>query len=343
MSLTTTTLPSRQARQLLAWQAEALARWDSAGRRGIVEAVTGSGKTHVALGAIERLYAENKCLSTLIVVPTIALMDQWYDRLTAYFPGKRVGRIGGNHKDDFSIICIACVAVINSAASKVGTLLKHCESPRNKSFLIADECHRYIEGPFFSRILRHRFDHTLGLSATIFDYEVPGLGRIVSQYTFRDACKDGVVPPFHLVNVAVPLTKSERDEYLRLSEKIRDQLHKVQDLFDSELEHIPDGRLFQRLRQMMALPDGGECPIIKKLFTLLFRRAKVYYLAENKQRLTERLTRLLVEQGRKKTLVFFERILSADTMEEDLARTAARGLCDRLLREEPIWCRVYHS
>ena len=333
---------TRPTVDLYSWQLEALAAWEGALRRGMIEAVTGTGKTHVAIGALVKLRAEDKRLSTLVVVPTIPLMNQWYERLTTTFPNERVGRIGAGFKDDYSILPVACVAVINSAVLKAETLLAHCRKGKNKSFLIADECHHYIDAPVFSRIRQFPFDYTLGLSATIFDYDVFGLGRIVYEYQFKDAYKDGIVPPFDLINVAVPLTSQERDTYLQLSEEIGSQLQKIRSLFDSELAGVPDHFFFNRLKQLMS-QQGGDDPTIKRLFILLFKRAKVYYMAENKMRLAEKLTRLLVDQGRKKTVVFFERILSADIVAEDVAHSAASRLHRELNRDEAIWCRVYHS
>lgn len=173
----------------------------------------------------------------------------------------------------------------------------------------------------------------LGLSATLFPFEVPGLGKIVYEYGFQDACKDGIVPPFDLVNVAVPLTITERDKYLRLSEQITSQLQLVMSLYGSELEKAPDYAFFSRLRQMMSLSGGIEDPTIKKLFVLLFKRASVYYMAERKMVLAEKLTRMLVERGHKKLVVFFERILSAEDVGEDVAHKAASQL-----RKERISC-----
>ena len=133
--------------QLLPWQTKALEIWHKAGRRGIIEAVTGSGKTFVAFGALEQLHAEDRRLNTLIVVPTVPLMNQWVEKLSKIFPDRRVGRIGGGHTDDFSRFPFACVAVINSAVRKVEDLLGHTRNGLVKSFLIADECHHYIEAP----------------------------------------------------------------------------------------------------------------------------------------------------------------------------------------------------
>jgi superfamily II DNA or RNA helicase len=66
-------------------------------------------------------------------------------------------------------------------------------------------------------------------------------------------------------------------------------------------------------------------------------------MAARKIDLTERLTRALVERGHKKLVVFFERIESADTVGEDVARQAAFHLRERMIQAEPIWCKVYHS
>jgi superfamily II DNA or RNA helicase len=62
------------------YQLEALKAWQGNGRWGSVVLPTGSGKTYLALRAI----AETRC-STLVVVPTIDLLHQWYGRLENAF------------------------------------------------------------------------------------------------------------------------------------------------------------------------------------------------------------------------------------------------------------------
>ena len=57
-------------------QAEALMAWKRAGRRGVVVLPTGAGKTLVA-----QLAMAATPRSTLILVPTIDLMHQWYAQL----------------------------------------------------------------------------------------------------------------------------------------------------------------------------------------------------------------------------------------------------------------------
>jgi type I site-specific restriction endonuclease len=54
------------------YQEAALSAWELARRRGIVALPTGSGKTRLALAAMQRAQ-----LSALCLVPTRVLLDQW--------------------------------------------------------------------------------------------------------------------------------------------------------------------------------------------------------------------------------------------------------------------------
>ena len=73
------------------WQRDAIDAWEQSERRGVVEAVTGSGKTYAAFEAMVRVLREHGAhASILIVVPTVTLLDQWCDRLQEAFPGQRL-------------------------------------------------------------------------------------------------------------------------------------------------------------------------------------------------------------------------------------------------------------
>lgn len=56
---------------LLAWQVCAVRAWVGAGRSGVVEAVTGTGKTHVGLEVIARAVASGE--RSTVLVPTVDL------------------------------------------------------------------------------------------------------------------------------------------------------------------------------------------------------------------------------------------------------------------------------
>ena len=70
-------LESRVAMEPRPYQREALAAWRREELRGTVVLPTGAGKTAIAVRAIERAGR-----STLVVVPTLALLKQWYSILS---------------------------------------------------------------------------------------------------------------------------------------------------------------------------------------------------------------------------------------------------------------------
>ena len=74
-------------------QAEALAAWWKSGRRGTVILPTGTGKTFLAVMAIEKV-----ARPTLIITPTLDLLRQWQDQLTAFFQTE-IGAVGGGDYD----------------------------------------------------------------------------------------------------------------------------------------------------------------------------------------------------------------------------------------------------
>jgi superfamily II DNA or RNA helicase len=81
-----------EPRELYRWQLDALISWLRCGRRGVIEAVTGSGKTDVAIAAAADALRRDRFV--LVVVPSRVLMEQWHVRLTAALPGVRIGRLG---------------------------------------------------------------------------------------------------------------------------------------------------------------------------------------------------------------------------------------------------------
>ncbi len=74
----------RDTRRPFPHQQEAVDTWWKQGGRGVVVLPTGTGKTFVAILAIAHAGRP-----TLVVTPTIALMNQWYDELRAAFGTRR--------------------------------------------------------------------------------------------------------------------------------------------------------------------------------------------------------------------------------------------------------------
>src|SRR3954463_5004195 len=119
--------------ELYRWQLDALVAWLRCGRRGVIEAVTGSGKTDVAIAAISDALRRGRFV--LVLVPTRVLMEQWHGRLLAALPQARIGRLGDSGKARPGSGDVL-VATRHSAATH-----RPVPTGDDPGLLIADECH----------------------------------------------------------------------------------------------------------------------------------------------------------------------------------------------------------
>ena len=101
----------------------------------MIEAVTGSGKTDVALTAIAD--AVERGLFGLVIVPSRVLMEQWSERLRNWIPEAEIGRLGDGYRDR-PHDCDVLVTTRHSAASRVPL-----PPSERGGILVADECHGF--------------------------------------------------------------------------------------------------------------------------------------------------------------------------------------------------------
>jgi superfamily II DNA or RNA helicase len=208
------------------WQVEAFAAWSAAGCRGVVEAVTGTGKTRLAVAVLRSVVGGAAGSGRgLVLVPTLELLEQWVRELRSALPEHRIGRLGGGHDDDL-FACDVVVATPHSAAAVPVDL-----PPGATGVLVADEAHRY-GAPTWGAALRDEFALRLALTATyeraddgVDDVLAPYFGEVVTRYGFARAVAEGTVAPFRLGLVGVPLTEDERTRHDRADTRVR-QLHR---------------------------------------------------------------------------------------------------------------------
>lgn len=198
------------------WQEEALEEWERESK-GVVEVVTGGGKTIFAMFCMESLLEDRKNCQVVIIVPTIALLDQWYLELIEHtsLSENDIALYGGGGREVRS--AKVSIAVINTARSVAEEI---CAS--QETLLIVDECHRSGTQENV-RSIAVESDYTLGLSATPerefddgFDrYIEPNLGAIVYRYSFAQALADKVISEFDLINVNVGVRGSIGEGHFR--------------------------------------------------------------------------------------------------------------------------------
>ena len=199
---------------LYPWQQEALKAWHSNARRGVVEAVTGSGKTRVGIAAA--FEAVRQGIKVLILVPTAELQGQWLVSLRRDLPAARRGALGDGRSDSLDEVDIL-VAIVHSASNRE-TLRSH-----KAGLIIADECHRYA-APMFTGALQEGYAWRLGLTATFEradgEHEnllTPYFGGVIYNLWYDRALKDQVIAPFDIALVGVDLVPSEQTDYDKFS------------------------------------------------------------------------------------------------------------------------------
>ncbi|MDQ1385362.1 MAG: hypothetical protein QOG65_2741 [Actinomycetota bacterium] len=225
-------------RELYRWQLDALISWLRCGRRGVIEAVTGSGKTDVAIAAASDALRRGRFV--LVVVPSRVLMEQWHGRLKVALPDARIGRLGDSGKDD-ATSCDVLVATRHSAAA-----YKPTPPTTAGGLLIADECHG-LGGGILRRALLRQYDERLGLTATlersddaVTELLLPYFGGICYRYGFEQAIADGVCARPRVAFVGVPLTVDERAEYADVEHRLVNARQHLRAVRDMPLEPFGD-------------------------------------------------------------------------------------------------------
>ena len=217
-------------------QKKGVEAWKNAGRKGILEHATGSGKTITSLSVIkEHVNAGNHAI---VLLPSDALLHQWEDEFDSHLPDVTKGMLGGGHHeanilDEMRISTGKGTVLLSSIQSFRGTRVQNklrrlLGSKENPLLLVVDECHR-IGAPSYAQICGKTFHHALGLSATPErqgDSEgtqriVDLLGEPVNTYSLMEALEDNRLSPYDYHVHQVSLTDNEQKEYDVLRAKIR--------------------------------------------------------------------------------------------------------------------------
>ena len=307
--------------KLYAWQKECLENWFAGGTHGIVNVVTGAGKTVMAIAAIRRLDRELPgILRVRIVVPTQEIMKQWRNALRehAAAASQEIGYCYGCRKDAPERKYM--IYVINSARF---CLARHIAADLEQGvhiLLIADECHHYISPENrkifdFLPLLKNRENqyHSLGLSATPPENGSKtilsqALGKEIYEYGFSEAVQKRTVSPFSILQVALSFTPEERAEYEELSERMAECLRKLEKRCPAVKK--PERAGFFCLLERLCREGGEEGELAERLLFLIYKRKETLCQAQARRFCTLHIIRQL--PVRTKILVFGERIRQVD-------------------------------
>jgi superfamily II DNA or RNA helicase len=218
--------------ELREYQREALEAWKRAGKRGVpaseasessqrrsrwgvLELPTGSGKTVIGLTAIEDLQT-----ATIVVVPTIDLLEQWRRELETEF-GVPVGQLGGGEQTVEPLTVSTCDSAY----------LRADELGDRFGLAVFDEVH-HLGGEGYRDIARLlAAPARMGLTAT---FERPdGAHEVVAELLGEkvyaidpDELAGEHLAPYDIKRLEVELTPGERDRYEDANEVFTNYLAK---------------------------------------------------------------------------------------------------------------------
>jgi superfamily II DNA or RNA helicase len=303
--------------ELADWQQRAVESWvtgDGEPYRGTLEIFTGGGKTLMALTCMALAAAATEDLRFAVVVPTAALARQWIDSIVNHsnLSEADVGLLGAGGKRDLSEVRVL-VCVLNTAAKQLPTMAES----NQPLMLVVDECHR-AGAPSFSKVLDTEATFRLGLSATpgreewdeggellSFDDQVVGrrLGQIVYQFNLKDARQIGWLPTFTINHHGLGLFPEERREYDAVSRMIDDLAERLQAV----------GVESHRAREMSQV-EGDLGDLARSYVGATARRKDLLYRAEERSRVASRLVVDSLNAGKRRVLLFHERVAEANTL-----------------------------
>jgi superfamily II DNA or RNA helicase len=230
------------------WQNDALVKYNAhLGENYLLEATPAAGKTRLAAEIIKRALSERADLA-IVVVPSVALCEQWADALAEVGVKTRPGWDGGPLPSDYEAVTVTYHAIGGLLADAI-----RATCGRRHVFAVLDEIHHCGDDLAWGGGARTAFEHAvarLGLSGTPFRTDgrsipfvryLDGQGVPDYRYGYADALRDGIVRYVYFP------AQGGRAEWIN-----RRGEHKSHDTSDE----LPEEELNQRLRTLLE-PDGG--------------------------------------------------------------------------------------
>src|ERR671918_2056485 len=263
------------------YQQKALNRWTKVGMKGCIVLPTGAGKTIIGIKSIEKVNS-----ASLVIVPTLELMNQWTDFLTKHFTNLTIGNLGGG-LDDIQAITVATYDSAYIRAASLGDKF---------SLVIFDEVHHLAAPGYRSIAEQLAAPYRLGLTATIeredkLHLDFPKLvgGGVVFEVDPSVLAKDKHLAYYKIERRQVEMIAEEKSEYQKNFGAYQLCLKKL-----GIRANYPGS--FRRLIMMSTKNSLAR--------DALLARNKAMDIALNSKSKLETLRNILVENSGVKTIIF---------------------------------------
>lgn len=222
------------------YQKAAMDKWEKNRYFGSIQLPTGAGKTLIGIDAIRHVHER-----TLILVPNLALVDQWVD-LTAKFlsiPAEQIGIFNGQKK------AFRTYPIVVSTYQLLSQYLQdlHAFKDENNSnkplrervlvedtigffthkfgLLIADESHHIQADTFRQIAVDLEIPRRMALSATIeksvhSSLVIATMGPIIHKISYGLLAREGFIAPIYFKRIHIPLTADEKSYLNRKGKQV---------------------------------------------------------------------------------------------------------------------------
>lgn len=255
------------------YQNKAYEKWVDNGKKGLFAMATGTGKTLTSLNCLLNEYKDSGHYKAVILVPTIALVNQW-EKECRKFNFNNIITISSKEKwpknvsflnSASNFIDISFVIIVTYASFYRKNFQSHFLNLPKDTLFIADEAHNLGSNNVSKAIQKVHLGKRIGLSATpdrkyddegnksieaFFDDSPP----FVFRYTMKQAMEKGWLSQYKYYPHIVRLTEKELKEW----NKINDEL------------------------KMYIDPDTGRYKECKEVEMKLLERSRIKHKAKNK-------------------------------------------------------------
>jgi superfamily II DNA or RNA helicase len=304
------------------YQITAYQKWVANGYKGLFAMATGTGKTLTSLNCLLNQYKETGTYKAVIVVPTLALVQQWKNEcgkfnfrniITVSSREDWGGKLAFNNAAN-NFIETSLIVIVTYASFYRKKFQSHFSNLPDDTLLIADEVHN-IGSPNVSKTLpKIRLEKRIGLSATP-DRKYDDEGNIsiqnffhdrppfVFSYTMKEAMESE--PPalcrYKYFPHIVELNELELSEYVKISK----QLLKYFDNSTKRFKESPEVENLLLARKRVIHKAQNKLNVFKKIL-----------LAEFKERKNLKYTLVYVPEGLEAN---YDEVDESNETEEDIS------------------------
>jgi superfamily II DNA or RNA helicase len=222
------------------YQKEAYDAWVKNNYSGVFAMATGTGKTITSLNCLLNIYKDEQSYRAIILVPSIALLNQWEEEVKS-FNFKNILKVGGGNNWENELATYVSnytwdikdnLVLISTYGSFItDRFQKYFNKIENDLLLIADEAHNMGANNIKSKLNSIKTSKRIGLSATpkrVYDIEgTEAINMFFNDeppYTYsfdmERALNEGFLTEYKYFPLVVELNENELEEYISISKKL---------------------------------------------------------------------------------------------------------------------------